>query len=388
MRFLLPALSVVLFMSLSSCDSNSNDQPRETVIGLAAPLTGSLARAGQNMRLASEMTIALANESLSEGMPPFRLLVEDTKSTSDGTEEAFQNLITNGVRFIVGPFTSANTGHAIPLIDESRVVTIAPASAASGLAAESEWLFRSSLTVDILMPEGVRATHDFLKYEHVATLTNQADRFSLSARDKFIGELAKIGGATLDVQETFSRFDNQGVPDMDSQIRSLLNTTPKLDALFFFGQAPDRYHFILKAYELGLHDVPFIIPLLSTSEIRLARETNPLATEGIFAIHVWVSGSTHLASQKFVEAYQKRYNDTPNDQHARTYAAMVLLMRAIEDAIGVGNSTSEAVRERLAGMRNVNTIYGSFSFDANGDADYTPLVGIVRGSNIELLEDN
>ena len=51
------------------------------------------------------------------------------------------------------------------------------------------------------------------------------------------------------------------------------------------------------------------------------------------------------------------------------------------------NISNDAVREQLAQMRNVDTIYGSFSFDDNGDAEYTPLVGIVRGSSIELLED-
>ena len=51
------------------------------------------------------------------------------------------------------------------------------------------------------------------------------------------------------------------------------------------------------------------------------------------------------------------------------------------------NISNDAVREQLAQMRNVDTIYGPFSFDDDGDAEYTPLVGIVRGASIELLED-
>ena len=383
MRFLSLVLSVLLVVSLSSCDSNSTDEPIETYIGLAAPLTGALARVGQNMRIAAEMSIALANESRSEDTPPYRLIIEDTGSTTEGAEEAFENLIADGVRFVIGPFTSSNTAHVTSLIDESGIVTIAPASAAAGLSAESQWLFRSSLTVDILIPEGVRATHEFIKYTNVATVTNQADRFSKSARDKFVEELGKLSGVTLNLKETFSRFDDEIVPEMDSQIRALANTNEKIDALVFFGQAPDRIHFILRAHELGLRGIPIIIPLLSTSDLRLARETNPIATEGIFAIQVWISGSTHAASEEFVAAFEKRYGDTPNDQHARTYAAVGLLLEAIEDA--GANPSSENVREELADMRNVDTIYGSFSFDKNGDADFTPLVGVARGRNLAPL---
>ncbi len=386
MRFLVLALSIVFAVSLSSCDTNDTKQSAEITIGLAAPITGSLARVGQDMRLAAEMTTALANDSLSEGTPPYRLLIEDTKSTADGAEEAFKKLIAGGVRFVIGPYTSANTKRILPLIDESKVVTIAPASAAEGLAAESEWLFRTSLAVDTLIFSGVHRTHDLLRYSRVASLTNGADRFSKSAREAFIKEIGKISGVTHARQENFSRFEDEALPEIDSQIRSLQSVTPKLNAIFFFGLAPDRYHFILRAYALGLRNVSLIMPLLSTSDIRLAREKEPLATDGILAVHVWAAGSTHPASQAFVKAYQKRYSAVPNDFHARTYAAADLLLRAIEDA-GSGNATRQAVRDTLSAMRKVDTIYGAFSFDKNGDANYKPVVGIVRDNDIILLDD-
>jgi len=384
MRFLSFAIAFLLFLSMSSCDSNGTDEPIETVIGLAAPMTGSLARAGQSMRLAAEMTIALANDSLSEGVAPYRLMIEDTESTTDGAKKAFENLIASGVRFVVGPFTSTNTKHVTDLIDESQLLTIAPASAATGLSAESDWLFRSSLTVDMLLSKGVPAIHNHLRFDHIASMTNRVDTFSNSAYRKFVEKLAEIGGIRLDIKEEFIRFENEALPEIDSRIRTLLNSSQKLDAIFFFGQGPDRLHFILRAHELGLHNVPFVIPLLSTSQIRLARETNPLATDGIYVIHVWVSGNTNDASKEFVSAYQNRYGDSPNDQHARTYAAMKLLMKAIEET-EAGNASSEEIRENLSAMRKVDTIYGPFSFDENGDAIYDPIIGVTNGRDIELL---
>ena len=99
MKHLWIVLSVVLF---SACDTGT-DQVTEIVIGLAAPLTGDLTRTGQDMRTAAELSVNLANESRTEGTPPFRLTVENTKSTVDGAEQAFKTLIDQGTVFIVGP---------------------------------------------------------------------------------------------------------------------------------------------------------------------------------------------------------------------------------------------------------------------------------------------
>jgi len=391
MRLLLTLfLTALLLVSLSSCDTNSTDeeQPTEITLGLAIPLTGSLASTGQDMRLASEMAVALVNDdSTSKITSTLRLSIEDTKSTSDGTMEAFETLISNNIRYIVGPYTSANTDEIIPLIDEAGVVTIAPASAADGLSEKSQWLFRTSLTVDRLIPTAVKRTHDALDYKNVASLTNQADLFSRNAAVTFQEEVTKITGVRYDLKETFARFPDDGVPQMDSQIRSLLRPPQPLDAIFFFGLAPDRLNFILRAHQLGLRTPAFVIPVLSTSDIRRAREEIPESTEGIYAAQVWISASDHPTSKAFVEVFQKRYSLIPNDFHARTYAGITLLLKAIEEA-NVPTPTSEEVRVQLEDFRNVDTIYGPFSFDKNGDADYEPVLGIVKGNDIEPLKDS
>lgn len=386
MRILFVGLSVLCFLTLNACDSSSNDQASEITIGLAAPLTGTLARTGQDMRVAAEMAVALANEGLTEGRPSFRLTVEDSKSTTEGTEDAFRRLISSGVAFILGPYTSTNTNHIIPIIDEARVVTIAPASSAQGLAAKSDWLFRSTLTVDILMPAGVRATHAHLDYKNIGILTNSADRFSQSAEDKFVEEIGKLSSVSIGVKQSFDRRGGDASPDLTPQINALTGATPELDALFFFGLAPDRQNFVLKAHELGVTDLPFVITLLSTSDIRLVRESAPSSAEGILVLHAWIAGSDHPASQAYVREHQARYNEVPSDIHARTHAAADLLLKAIME-VASENISNEAVREGLSGMHNVDTIYGPFSFDDNGDAEFTPLVGVVHGSSIELLED-
>lgn len=386
MRFVFISICSLVLLFFSACDTSDNSEPTEIVIGLAAPLTGSLTRTGQEMRVSAEMAIDLANEARTQGTPPFRLHVEDSQSTTEGTEGAFKNLIDQGVIFIVGPFTSTNTDHIIPLIDAANVVTIAPASAAQGLGAKSDWLFRSSLTVDILMPPSVQISRDVLGYTNIATLTNEADKFSRSARDEFVKVIDNLSGVSIGATASFNRSGNQAPPDLAPQINALSNAIPRPDVLFFFGLSPDRYNFILKAHELGIKDLPFVVTLLSTSDIRLIRESDPAAAEGVLTTQVWISDSNHSTSRDFVKNFQQRYIDVPNDVHARTYAATDLLLRAFKD-VNLSNYSNETIRESLASFKNVDTIYGSFSFDSTGDGVYTPVVGIVRNGNITPLDN-
>ena len=204
----------LFLVTLSACDSGGNlEQPTEITIGLAAPLTGVVSRTGQGMRLAAEMAIDEVNASRVEGTPSFRLLVANTNSTTDGAEEALRSLINDGVVFVVGPATSSNTDHIIPIIDERRIVTISPNSAAVGLSAKSEWLFRSSLSIQKLLAAGIPATRDFFGYSNVGTLTNEGDAFSRSARDIFVTQVDSLRDVSIGTTLTFNRPGNDPQPE-------------------------------------------------------------------------------------------------------------------------------------------------------------------------------
>ncbi|MCY4672171.1 MAG: ABC transporter substrate-binding protein [Bacteroidetes bacterium] len=87
-------MCTALLLTVGACDSStSNTEPAKTVVGIAAPLTGSLSRTGRDVRIGAEMALELANESRTEGAYSIRLYVEDTESTTAGTEAAFQNLV-------------------------------------------------------------------------------------------------------------------------------------------------------------------------------------------------------------------------------------------------------------------------------------------------------
>ena len=115
-------------------------------------------------------------------------------STVDGAVAAYKKLIDqDGVSVILGPATSSMTKDAFPIAEENSVVAISPTSAARGLSAIGDYVFRVSLATDVLIPNGISGTHAKLGYERAATMYDEADPFSVDSENALQEGLAGIG---------------------------------------------------------------------------------------------------------------------------------------------------------------------------------------------------
>ena len=62
-------------------------------------------------------------------------------------------------------------------------------------------------------------------------------------------------------------------------------------------------------------------------------------------------------------------------------------MHVLAEALAKAKSTdARAIRAAMAGIRDFNTVLGSFSFDADGDAIYDPIILVVRDGRLEVFE--
>ena len=206
-KFAFVMVIVVLIVGLSACDQLlrilSDDQPVDSQIpqfvgitgdievGLVLPLTGRLA-ASFGRPMGHGLELALEEINIGQlGDARIRLIVEDDMSTIDGAVAAYTKLIhEDGVSVILGPATSSMTKEAFPIAQESSVVAISPTSAARGLSAIGDFVFRVSLATDVLIPNGVSATQAKLGYEQVATMYDAGDVFSVDSENALQEALA------------------------------------------------------------------------------------------------------------------------------------------------------------------------------------------------------
>ena len=341
-------------------------------IGVVLPLAGRFSYASGSPLLQS---FELARSEINAAHPngaKLKLIVEDGQSTIEGTVAAFNKLIhQDGVSVILGPATSTHTKEVFPIAQENQVVAISPTSAARGLSAIGDFVFRVALTTDILIPRGIEVTQTHLGYQRVATLYDDADLFSTDG-DAAVREVLKARGIEVVATETFQGGDT----DFSEQLTRIQALDP--DVIFVSSQPPEKPGILIQGHTLGI-SAPFIVRTLTADNVRVAG----VAAEGAMTFIGWGAAVNTPGNQAFVENYTTQFGMAPNNYAARAYAAFYILAEAIERA---HSTDAAAIRDALASIRDFDTILGKFSFDANGDAVYDPKILVVKDGELVLFE--
>ena len=375
---------VALIVGLSACDqiqhlllpvpSQIEGLSGEVTIGFVLPQTGPLASSGIGMQRGTELAVKeINNVQLSDVR--IKLIAEDNRSTVEGTVEAVNRLIhQDGVPVILGLATSSETKEVFPIAQENQVVAFSQLSAARGLSALSDFGFRASLTVDKLVPIGVQTTHEKLEYQRVAKIADSVDFFSQSS-DTILEESLNANGIKILTTETFET----GAIDFSTQLTRIKESNP--DAIFISALPPETTQILMQGRQLGIPtDIPFIVTVtLASDQIQILGD----AAEGAITFTSWMSTADTPGNQAFVQNYSATYGVGPNIWAAQSYASVYILVKAITDAQSIDPT---AIRDAMANITDLDTVLGNFSFDAVGDAIYSPIVLIVRNGQLQVFE--
>ena len=372
-------VSAVLIFGLYGCDElvsilsegeAPSPLPDELLIGVVMPLSGAFVDGPDDPNLTTYLNgfyMARDETNSAQLTPPrIRFILEDNKSTAEGAVAAYSKLIhEDSVAALLGPATSTLTEIAFPIAEENQIVAIAPSSASQGLSALGDFVFRVNLTVDKLIPRGVRLTQEKLGYQRVAIIVDTLDGFSRSANEVYAETIAGIDIELL-TTETFSTRDE----DLRPQLTRIRDLEP--EAVLVAANSFDQPTVLVQGREVGIpDDVPFIVPLMSVGEVQQAGD----AAEGAITFTAWTSAADTPGNQAFVRNYIAAYDSEPSLFSALAYTSVQLLVDAISTA---GSTDSAAIREALAGTNSFDTVLGSFAFDAVGDAVYDPIILIAR----------
>ena len=346
----------------------------EISIGAVHPVTGRLGLENPPLGQGFELAVTEINNSQLNNIK-IKLIVEDGQSTVEGAVEAFNKLIhQEGVSAILGPATSMQAQTVFPIAQENGVVAISPTSAARGLSAIGDSIFRVALTTDVLIPSGIRITQEKLGYKKVATIYDESDLFSTDSEAVVKGALAANGVEIL-ATETFQT----GETDFSTQLTRIKELNP--DAIFISATVIETPEILIQGRQLGIPaDVPFLIMFtLASGQIQPVGD----AAEGAIAFTTWISTADTPGNQSFVQNYTAKYGVEPDVWAAQSYATVHILAKAIAD---VQSADSNAIRSALADITDFDTILGKFSFNAVGDAVYDPIILIVKDGQFEVFE--
>lgn len=376
--FMLIMAIAILIVSFSACERISQitqpvtpqieDKSDEISIGVVLPLTGHLASAGELMKEGFDLALSEINDG-QLGHLQFKFIIEDDTSTAEGAVAAFNKLIhEDGVSVILGPASSSATEAAFPIAGENRVVAISPTAGKRGLGEISDFVFRIPLATDVVVAKGIPVTYAKLGYQRVATMYDETDGFSTD-RDKALQEAFTAMGVEVLTTEPFGSGDT----DFSMQLARIQALNP--DAIFVSALPPEKPLILVQADELGI-SAPFIVSSLTNVEVTAAGA----AAEGAITFIDWLPTDDTPGNQVFVKSYSATYGMEPNAFAAASYATVYILAEAIKNA---GATDSVAIRDALSNIMDFDTVFGKFSFNADGDAVYAPGVLIVKDGTLQ-----
>ena len=341
-------------------------------VGVVLPLTGHLSATGAIMKEGFDLARDEINAS-ALGKTEFKFIYVDDTSTPESAVDAFDRLIDEGVSVILGPATSSATRAAFPIAEANQVLAMSPTAGAKGLGEIGEFVFRVPLTTDVVIPKGVQTVLARFDYRRVATLYDKTDLFSTD-RDQTLQETLTANGIKVLMTETFDSGDTDFAPQL-KRIQALMP-----DAIFISALPPEKAPILLQARQLGM-TARFIVSSLTDTEVSAAGD----AAEGALTFTGWLPTDETPGNQAFVEKYRQAYGSTPNAFAAVSYATAKIFAVAVEKAEG---TDTISMRDALAEIRNMDTILGSFAFDANGNGIYQPKVLIVESGGLQPLPES
>ena len=150
------------------------------------------------------------------------------------------------------------------------------------------------------------------------------------------------------------------------------------DVIFVSSLATEKSGILTQGSEIGI-SAPFIMRTLTAENVQAAGA----AAEGAITFVGWGTAADTPGNQTFVENYNAKFGMEPNNYAARSYATLHILAEAMAKA---QSTDAASIRETLASIKDLDTIFGTFSFDANGDAVYDAKVLIVKDGELVVFE--
>ena len=336
-------------------------------VGAALSLTGAAASYGASQKNGLELAV----EELKDDSVHYDLKIEDDQTDPRQGITVFESL-TKDRSVIIGPTLSNTAFQAQPIAQEAKVPVLAISNTAAGITEQGDYIFRDSLTEAQVIPQTVAKAVESYGLKKVVVMYSNDDAFTESGYKVFDASL-KEEGVEIAKTLTFSKAD--------TDFRPLLTEAKAADAdaIVVSGLIEAAIPLVTQARELGI-DVP-IIGGNGFNNPKLMADGGD-AAEGVVVGAAWNSASEGELNKAFMEAYEAKFNAKPDQFAAQAYAGMMIIDAAVRSSC---SGEKDAIKEGLAGIKDLDTVLGPISINADRDAEHEAVVQVVKDGAFSVL---
>ena len=382
-RFLGVGIALSAAIMVTGCSRESEKPaaagPAERVvkIGLAAPLTGSEAHVGEDIRNGGQLAVDDINAAgviVGGERLKIELVVEDDEANPTKAATVAQALVDRKVAGIVGHFNSGASIPASRIYAEAGVPQISPASTNPKYTEQGfKTTFRVVANDNQQGPTLARFALGKLEAKTVAVI-DDSTAYGQGLADTFSAAVI-AGGAKVVAREHTT--------DKDTDFKAILTSIKgrKPDVIMFGGIDPQAGPMVKQMVQLGIR-ARFLggDGIQTPNFVKLAGEAD---AEGVYASMPGLPKAQMPGGQAFFDRFQTRFGKPVELFAPMAYDAVQVLVDAMKRAGSVDPAQflGEVSKTQYSG------VIGPIAFDEKGDLKDGPLtIYVVRAGQWEPVE--
>lgn len=339
------------------------------ILGAVVSLTGKYTTAGNHTKRGYDMGVKHINArgGVKVGKKNYKLKViyyDDESTPARGARLAERLILQDGVKFMLGPYSSGLTEAIAPITEKYKVPMIEGNGASLNLFTKGyKYLFAVLSTSDYYLRETINlaAHHARSKGRKPSTLkvaiAVENDPFSEDIRAGVIEDAKKLGMKIV-IDDKLPRAMN----DMTETLKKVKKLKP--DLLVVSGHSKGAALAVRQVNEQRI-----AVPMLAITHCESAKihkifgkKANGILCAAQWAPSLSYSGSYFGSAGDYSKTFQKEYGYIPPYQAAESSAAVLVWADAFKRA---GSFNPEKIRDAIA-KSDFMTFYGPVKFDPTG----------------------
>ncbi|MBS9778446.1 MAG: high-affinity branched-chain amino acid ABC transporter substrate-binding protein [Gammaproteobacteria bacterium] len=342
-------------------------------IALAGPTTGALTQYGKMQNVGAEMAIEKLNAAGGLNGKKMEAVIYDDACEPKQAVTVANQIVNDGVRFVIGHLCSSSTIPAAKIYDEEGIVMITPASTSPELSQKGyETIFRTIGLDTQTTPIAAEYIATKAKPKKIAVLHDK-QQYGQGLAEGVKAELKKRG-----IEVDFFEGVNKGQTDFSALITKLKKQG--IDFVYWGGYHPEFSLIVRQGADQGFSPQYMGSDGISNDDV--------FAIAGDAAKDILVTIPTNFTSKPenagLVKAFKDKEQDASGPFVMPAYSAIQVI---VDTANELKTDESEKIAEALHKGKSYKTPIGSISFQVNGDLKAFPFAVYKMNKNSkELIE--
>ena len=363
-------LAMVMVLSLAACGGNANSGSGESAdtqtaetegantaaikIGGIGPTSGPAAIYGQATQHGAEIAVEEINAL---GGIQFELNWQDDEHDPEKSVNAYNTLKDWGMQVLVGTTTTGPSVAVSAETNADRIFELTPsASSVDVIGGQTDGIPRKDNVFQMCFtdPNQGIASAQYISEQglgsKIAVIYNNGDAYSTGIYNKFAAEAENVGLEIVSV----TTFTDDTANDFSVQLNDAKNAGADLVFLPIYYTPASLI--LAQAHDMGY--APKFFGVDGMDGILTRDGVDTTLAEGVMLLTPFNADATDEKTVSFVQKYQERYGDIPNQFAADAYDCVYAIYEAVQ-ATGITADLSAAeICDKL-----IEAFNGDFTFD-------------------------